>query len=33
VEAGRTILLDRDKIIKEADRPGLCLTAVNMKPD
>lgn len=31
VEARRTILLEREKIIAEADRLGLCLTAVKME--
>lgn len=31
VEAGRTILLEREKVIGEADRLGLCLTAVTME--
>lgn len=30
VEARRTILLERDKVIEEADGMGLCLTAVTM---
>lgn len=31
VEAGRTILLERKKVIAEADRLGICLTAVNVE--
>ena len=31
VEAGRSILLEREKIIAEADRMGLCLVAVNVR--
>jgi hypothetical protein len=30
VEAGRTILLDRDAIIKQAEKQGLCMTAVHV---
>jgi DUF1009 family protein len=29
VEAGRSILLEREAIVERADRMGLCLTAVN----
>jgi DUF1009 family protein len=31
VEAGRAILLEREKIVAEADRLGLCLIAVEAK--
>ncbi|HEY8240873.1 MAG TPA: UDP-2,3-diacylglucosamine diphosphatase LpxI [Kiritimatiellia bacterium] len=31
VEAGRTILLDRAALVKEADRMGLCFTAVEVR--
>jgi DUF1009 family protein len=29
IEAGRSIILEREKVIAEADKIGLCLTAVN----
>ncbi len=32
VEAGRTILLDRDKVVAEADKLGITLTAVEAEP-
>jgi DUF1009 family protein len=31
IEAGRAILLERDKVIKAADAIGLCLVAVKLK--
>jgi DUF1009 family protein len=31
IEAGRAILLEREKVIKAADAIGLCLTVVNLK--
>ena len=33
VEAKRTILLDREKIVEAANRQGLCLVAVRIEPD
>ena len=33
LEAGRSILLEREKIIAEADRLGLCLIAVDAEKE
>ena len=33
VEAGRTILLERERIVEAANRQGLCLMAVDVQTD